>query len=149
MEADTIKSYVEDLFKYLKTYEKNYSQFKTEAFFQTYNGIYAVFQALQQQRDKAVELDYVFLDRVREKPLTESDLRQIAVQTLITFFESVALPRHQTGEAGCAVFRETSAAIAVQRRMLQRQFPPKCIFLERGGAIPQQIRKAHTGRSDS
>ncbi|MCK4655385.1 MAG: hypothetical protein KAT85_00085, partial [candidate division Zixibacteria bacterium] len=60
MEADTIKTYVEDLFKYLKTYEKNYSQFKTEAFFQTYNGIYAVFQALQQQRDKAVELDYIF-----------------------------------------------------------------------------------------
>ena len=90
MEADTIKTYVEDLFKYLNTYEKNYSQFKTEAFLQTYNGIYAVFQALQQQRDKAVELDYVFLDRVREKPLGESDLRQVAVQTLITFFESVA-----------------------------------------------------------
>jgi hypothetical protein len=90
MEADTIKTYVEDLFKYLKIYEKKYSQFKTEAFFQTYNGIYAVFQALQQQRDKAVELDYVFLDKVREKPLTESDLRQVAVQTLITFFESVA-----------------------------------------------------------
>lgn len=90
METDSIKNYVEDLFKYLRTYEKNYSHFMTEAFFQTYNGIYAVFQALQQQRDKAVELDYVFLDRVREKPLTESDLRQVAVQTLITFFESVA-----------------------------------------------------------
>jgi hypothetical protein len=90
MEADTIKSYVKDLFKYLETYEKNYSQFKTEAFFQTYNGIYAVFQALREQRNKAVELDYVFLDGVRETPLTESDLRQVTVQVLITFFESEA-----------------------------------------------------------
>jgi hypothetical protein len=90
MEADTIKSYVEDLFKYLRRYEKDYSQFKTEAFFQTYNGIYTVFQALREQRDKAVELDYVFLDRVREVPLKESDLREITVQVLITFFESEA-----------------------------------------------------------
>ncbi len=90
MEADTIKSYVEDLFKYLKTYEKEYSQFKTEAFFQTYNGLYTVFQALREQRDKAVELDYVFLDRIREFPLRESDLREITIQILITYFESEA-----------------------------------------------------------
>jgi hypothetical protein len=90
MEADTIKSYVEDLFKYISTYEKKYSEFKTEAFFQTYNGIYTVFQALRQQRDKAVELDYVFLDRIRETPLNESDLRQVTVQVLITLFESEA-----------------------------------------------------------
>jgi hypothetical protein len=90
MEADTIKNYVEDLFKYLRTYEKDYSQFKTEAFFQTYNGICTVFQALREQRDKAVELDYVFLDRIREAPLKDSDLREITIQTLITFFESEA-----------------------------------------------------------
>jgi len=85
-----MKEYVEDLFKYIDIFEKNYSSFKTEAFFQTYNGIYTVFQTLREQRDKAVELDYYFLDRIREKPLSDSDLRQLTIQILITFFESEA-----------------------------------------------------------
>jgi len=85
-----MKNYVEDLFKYINTYETKYSSFKTEAFFQTYNGVYTVFQPLRQQRDQAVELDYFLLDRVRENPLTTSDLRQLAIQILITYFESEA-----------------------------------------------------------
>jgi len=88
--SESIKTYIEDLFKYLETYESNYSEFKTEAFFQTYNGIYAVFQALRQQRDKAVEVDYIFLDKIKLSPLSSSDLRQLTIQILITFFESEA-----------------------------------------------------------
>lgn len=85
-----MKNYVEDLFAYIGTYEDNYSAFQTEAFLQTYNGVYTVFQPLREQRDQAVELDYFFLDKIKETPLTKSDLRQITVQLLITFFESEA-----------------------------------------------------------
>ena len=41
-----IKSYINDLFKYLDKFENRYDEFKTEAFVQTYNGIYAVFTTL-------------------------------------------------------------------------------------------------------
>lgn len=85
-----IKTYIDDLFRYLDTYETNYSQFETEAFMQTYNGIRTVFQALRKQRDQAVEVDYLFLDAVKLAPLTKSDLRHLTVQMLITYFESVA-----------------------------------------------------------
>ncbi len=85
-----MENYLKDLFKYLKAYETDYSKFETEAFFQTYNGIYTVFQALREQRNKAVEVDYFFLDRVRESPLNTSDLRELTVQVLITYFESEA-----------------------------------------------------------
>jgi len=85
-----IKTYVDDLFRYLDTYEKNYAQFETEAFMQTYNGIRTVFQTLREQRDQAVEVDYLFLDAVKLAPLTSSDLRHLTVQMLITYFESVA-----------------------------------------------------------
>ena len=85
-----VKSYVDDLFRYLDTYESSYAQFETEAFLQTYNGIYAVFQALLKQRDKAVALDEFFLDKIKLTPLTNSDLRQLTTQVLITFFESEA-----------------------------------------------------------
>jgi len=85
-----VRSYVEDLFRYLDRYENNYAQFETEAFLQTYNGICAVFQALRQQRDKAVDLDQYFLDKIKQFPLTSSDLRQLTVQVLVTFFESEA-----------------------------------------------------------
>jgi len=85
-----MENYLKDLFKYLKAYEDDASKFETEAFFQTYNGIYTVFQALREQRNKAVEVDYFFLDRVRDTPLTNSDLREITVQVLITCFESEA-----------------------------------------------------------
>ncbi len=85
-----VKSYVEDLFRYLDNFESNPQQFATEAFLQTYNGIGAVFQALRQQRDQAVELDQFFLEKIKQSPLTSSDLRQITVQVLISFFEAEA-----------------------------------------------------------
>ena len=86
----TVKSYVDDLFKYLETYEGNYAQFETEAFLQTYNGICAVFQALRRQRDKAVALDEHLLNKIKPTPLTSSDLRQVVIQVLVSFFESEA-----------------------------------------------------------
>jgi len=85
-----IKSYIDDLFKYLDTFENRYAEFETEAFLQTYNGIYAVFQALRQQRDDAVDIDRYFLDKIQKSPLSSSDLRQLSIQILITFFESEA-----------------------------------------------------------
>ncbi|UCE23455.1 MAG: hypothetical protein JSU74_09120 [Candidatus Zixiibacteriota bacterium] len=83
-----MKSYIDDLFKYIDTYESNYSQFETEAFLQTYNGITTVYQTLRSDRNQAVEVDYYFLDKIKLQPLTSSDLRQLAVQVLITRFES-------------------------------------------------------------
>lgn len=85
-----ITSYIQDLFKYIDTYEKSYDSFDREAFLQTYNGIYAVFQALREQRDRAVEVDQKFLERIKEGPLSSSDLRQMTIQILISFFESIA-----------------------------------------------------------
>ena len=85
-----VKSYVEDLFRYLENFESNPQQFATEAFLQTYSGIGAVFQALRQQRDQAVELDQFFLEKIKQAPLTSSDLRQVTVQVLVAFFEAEA-----------------------------------------------------------
>ncbi len=89
-EIVAVKSYVEDLFRYLDTFENNYAEFKTEAFLQTYNGIGAVFSALRKQRDNAVDLDQYLLDKIKQAPLTSSDLRQLTIQVLVTFFESEA-----------------------------------------------------------
>jgi len=97
--SESIKTYIEDLFNYLETYENNYSDFKTEAFFQTYNGIFAVFQALRRQRDKAVEVDLYFLQKIKQAPLSSSDLRQLTLQVLITFFESEADTDGQSNQA--------------------------------------------------
>lgn len=104
-----IKEYIEDLYGYLDIYENNYSNFKTEAFFQTYNGIGAVFQALRQQRDKAIEIDQFFLEKIKQGPLTSSDLRQITIQVLITFFESEADTDGQSNRAylSCRDLRST------------------------------------------
>lgn len=88
--SESIKIYIQDLFRYLEIYETNYAAFETEAFFQTYNGIFAVFQALRQQRDKAVDVDRVFLEKIKQSPLSSSDLRQFTIQVMITFFESEA-----------------------------------------------------------
>jgi len=85
-----MEAYYQDLFKYVKLYEDNYQQFDTEAFLQTYNGIYTLFKTLREQRDKAVEVDYFFLDQVRETPINKSGLRELCIQILITFFESEA-----------------------------------------------------------
>lgn len=94
-----IKTYIDNLFGYLDTYENAYAQFETEAFQQTYNGIIAVFQALRQQRNEAVEVDQYFLSKIRQSPLTSSDLRQLTVQVLITFFESEADTDGQSAQA--------------------------------------------------
>jgi len=85
-----IKSYIDDLFRYLDTFENRYAEFETEAYLQTYNGIYAVFQAMRQQRDEAVEIDRYFLEKIKNAPVNSSDLRQVSLQVLITFFESEA-----------------------------------------------------------
>ncbi len=97
--GEEIKSYIENLFQYLEKYENNYAQFSTEAFLQNYNGIVAVFQALRQQRDKAVEVDRFFLEKIKLAPLSSSDLRQIAIQVLISFFESEADTDGQSNKA--------------------------------------------------
>ncbi|MEW6411699.1 MAG: hypothetical protein AB1483_04395 [Candidatus Zixiibacteriota bacterium] len=83
-----MKSYIDDLFGYIDTYEKNYAQFETEAFLQTYNGIVTVFQTLRGDRNQAVEVDYYLLDKVKLSPLTSSDLRQLTIQVLVTRFEA-------------------------------------------------------------
>ncbi len=85
-----IKTYIEDLFKYLDTFENRVAEFDTEAFLQTYNGIYTVFQAMREKRDRAVEVDQYFLERIKKTPLNSSDLRQLVTQILITYFESEA-----------------------------------------------------------
>lgn len=94
-----IKTYIEKLFSYLDTYESRYAEFETEAFLQTYNGIIAVFQALRQQRNDALDVDQFFLSRIKQAPLTSSDLRQVTVQVLITFFESEADTDGQSNQA--------------------------------------------------
>ena len=83
----SINSYIENLFAYLDRFEKNPADLDTEAFLQTYNGIYAVFQTLRKERDRAVEIDQFFLGKIKQTPLSKSDLRLITVQLLISYFE--------------------------------------------------------------
>ena len=85
-----MKEYADDLFRYLETCERNYASFDTEAFIQTYQGIIAVFNESRKQRDKVVQLDQLFLDRIKQASLTTSDIREITLQVMITHFESVA-----------------------------------------------------------
>lgn len=94
-----IKAYIDDLFGYLDTFENRYSEFKVEAFLQTYNGIYAVFDALRADRGKAIELDRYFLEKIQHTPLNSSDLRQLAIQVIVTFFESETDIDGQTNRA--------------------------------------------------
>lgn len=97
--GESITSYIEDLFKYINGYESDYASFETEAFFQTYNGIGAVFQALREQREKAVEVDRVFLEKIKQRPLNSSDLRQLTIQIIVSFFASVADTDGRSGNA--------------------------------------------------
>ena len=97
--SEGITSYIQDIFRYIDSYEKNYDSFDMEAFLQTYNGIYAVFQALRQQRERAVEVDQDFLERIKESPLNSSDLRQMTIQILVSFFELVADTDGQSNSA--------------------------------------------------
>ena len=83
----------------METFENNYAKFETEAFLQTYNGIIAVFQALRQQRNDAIAVDQFFLEKIKQAPLTSSDLRQLVVQVLITYFESEADTDGQSAQA--------------------------------------------------
>jgi len=88
--SDDIKSYIDNLFSYIDVYENRGGEFETEGFLQTYNGVYAVFHALAQQRDKAVDVDQFFLSKIQQIPINASDLRQLTVQVLISFFEGEA-----------------------------------------------------------
>jgi len=94
-----VRTYIQDLFNYLDRYENATAQFETEAFLQTYNGIIAVLNPLRQQRQEAVAVDEYLIERIMQSPLTSSDLRQLAVQILITFFESEADTDGQTNRA--------------------------------------------------
>jgi hypothetical protein len=49
-----------------------------------------VFGALREDRTKAVELDQFFVDRIKRTPLGQSDLRQLSIQVLISYFETEA-----------------------------------------------------------
>jgi hypothetical protein len=82
-----VRQYIDDLFRYIGTYETNFSAFDFGAFQQTYNGIRALFGALREYRDQAVETDYILLDFIHKAPLKASDLRELTVQTLVTWFE--------------------------------------------------------------
>jgi hypothetical protein len=107
--SEDIKSYIDNLFSYIDTYERRGAEFKTEAFLQTYNGVYTVFQALRQQRDKAIDVDNFFLQKIQQLPITGSDLRQMTIQILVTYFESEADTDGQTNKAYmyCRGQRET------------------------------------------
>ncbi len=85
-----MSAYIEDLFQYLDRFETRAAEFDTEAFLQTYSGVYALFGVLREQRDKAFETDSFFLERIQHINLTKSDLRLLTIQLLITYFESEA-----------------------------------------------------------
>jgi len=97
--GESITSYIEDLFRYINAYESDYGSFQADGFFQTYNGVGAVFQALREQRDKAVEVDRVFLEKIKQRPIDGSDLRQLTIQIIVSFFESVADTDGRSGTA--------------------------------------------------
>ena len=84
-----MNTYIEDFFAYLDKFEAR-AGFDSEAFLQTYNGVYTVFGAMRDDRPKAIELDQLFVTRIKQTPLGQSDLRQLAVQVLISFFETEA-----------------------------------------------------------
>lgn len=93
------RTYIQDLFNYLDKYENPSAHFETEAFLQTYNGIIAVLNSLRQQRAEAVAVDEYLLKKIQQSPLTSSDLRQLTIQVLITFFESEADTDGQSNRA--------------------------------------------------
>ena len=141
-----MKSYIDDLFKYIETYETDYAQFKTEAFLQTYTGIINVFQTLRSDRDQAVEIDYYFLDKIKLSPLTSSDLRQVTVQVLITRFESEADTDGRSNQAYsyCRNLRPAKQDVAFfeghlvkqlfEEGSLKNNFELSSFFLEEVGA---------------
>jgi len=143
--GESINTYIEDLFKYIETYENNYAQFQAEAFFQTYNGTYAVFQALRQQREKAIEVDQYFLEKIKSSPLTSSDLRQLTIQVLTSFFEAIADTDGQSNQAylycrdlrsvkrDVAYFENYLCPLLVQEGSLNGSFELNNFFLQEIG----------------
>ncbi len=97
--SSDIRSYIDNLFSYIDVFENRGGEFETEGFLQTYNGLYAVFQALAQQRDQAVEVDHFFLSKIQQLPINGSDLRQLTIQILISFFEGEADTDGQSNQA--------------------------------------------------
>ncbi len=140
--AAEIESYIDDLFNYLDIYKNRQSEFKTEAFLQTYNGVSAVFNALRQQRDKAVEVDQYFLKKIKATPLADSDLREITIQVLITYFESEADTDGQSDQSfsycrglrtvkqDVPYFENYLIPLLVKERSLQDNFKLNSFFLK-------------------
>jgi len=128
--ADEIKLYIDDLFKYLDIYKNRFSEFKIEAFTQTYNGITAVFSALRQQRDRAVEVDQYFLQKIKAAPLNESDLKEFTIQVLITYFEAEADTDGQSNQSFsyCRGLRPVKQDVPFfERNLIPRLFEPSCL----------------------
>lgn len=126
---DEIKLYVDDLFKYLDIYKNRFSEFKTEAFIQTYNGITAVFSALRQQRDRAVEVDQYFLQKIKSAPINESDLKEFTIQVLITYFEAEADTDGQSNQSFsyCRGLRSVKQDVPFfERNLMPRLFSSDC-----------------------
>ncbi|MCP4705503.1 MAG: hypothetical protein GY865_12955, partial [candidate division Zixibacteria bacterium] len=140
--AAEIESYINDLFNYLDIYKNRQSEFKTEAFLQTYNGVSAVFNTLRQQRDEAVHVDLNFLDKIKATPLADSDLREITVQILITYFESEADTDGQSNKAfsycrglrtvkqDVPYFENYLMPLLLKERSLKDNFKLNAFFLE-------------------
>lgn len=109
-----VNTYVDDLFRYIDRFENEPTRFDTEAFLQTYNGVYAVFQALRQQRGQAIEVDQFFLAKIKETNLSRSDLRLLTIQILITYFEAEADIDGQSNKSYlyCRDMRQTKRDVA-------------------------------------
>jgi len=154
MAKDSIKPYIDDLFGYLDTYEKSYSDFEVEAFFQTYGGIYAVFQAMREQRQRAMEVDRYFLDKIRRQPLNSSDLRQLTIQVLVTYFESEADTDGQSNQAylycrelrsikrDAAYFEEQLVPLLFREGSLNNDFRLNEFFLKEIGRYLSKFARA-------
>lgn len=137
-----IKTYIDDLFKYLESFERGGADFDTEAFLQTYNGIYTVFQAMREQRDRAVAVDQIFLEKIKTVPLNASDLRQVVIQVLITYFESEADIDGQSNKSylycrdlrpikrDIAFFENTVAPMLFREGSLNNNYPLNCFLLK-------------------
>jgi len=152
--GESITSYIEDLFRYINSYESDSPSFETEGFIQTYSGIGAVFQALREQREQAVDVDRVFLEKIKQGPLNSSDLRQLTIQIIISFFESVADTDGRSDQAYryCREFRtvkqdapyfETSLMpLLIREGSLHNNFKLNSFFLKE---IGRYIRKFGRG----
>ncbi|MBD3333217.1 hypothetical protein GF356_10235 [candidate division GN15 bacterium] len=122
-----IRQYIDDLFRYISTYESNYSAFDFGAFQQTYNGIRAVFTALREYRDQAVETDYTLLDFIHKAPLKASDLRELTVQTLVTWFEMEVDVDNRSNQAYSYIrgLREVKQDVSyIEEQLLPKLFQP-------------------------